>query len=52
MDRHRAWCVVVCLIGDGQEINRGEAGIAEWVRALQGKGQLAAHGIQQKERGD
>ena len=36
MDRHRDWCVVVCLIGEGQEINRGEAGIAEWVRALQG----------------
>jgi hypothetical protein len=27
--------VVVCLIGEGQEINRGEAGVAEWVRALQ-----------------
>jgi len=37
MDRHRDWCVVVCLIGEGQEINRGEAGIAEWVRALQGE---------------
>lgn len=36
MDRHRDWCVVVCLIGEGQEINRGEAGIAEWIRALQG----------------
>ena len=35
MDRRRDWCVVVCLIGEGQEINRGEAGIAEWVRALQ-----------------
>ena len=36
MDRHRDWCVVVVLIGEGQEINRGEAGVAEWVRALQG----------------
>ncbi|KAB7647596.1 DUF2075 domain-containing protein [Polymorphobacter fuscus] len=36
MDRHRDWCVVVCLIGEGQEINRGEAGVGEWVRALQG----------------
>jgi len=36
MDRHKDWCVVVCLIGEGQEINRGEAGIAEWIRALQG----------------
>ena len=36
MDRHPEWCVVVCLIGEGQKINRGEAGVAEWVRALQG----------------
>ena len=36
MDRHPDWCVVVCLIGEEQEINRGEAGISEWVRALQG----------------
>ena len=36
MDRHTDWCVVVALIGEGQEINRGEAGVAEWVRALQG----------------
>jgi hypothetical protein len=35
MDRRPDWCVVVGLIGEGQEINRGEAGIAEWVRALQ-----------------
>jgi len=35
MDRQPDWCVVVCLIGEGQEINRGEAGVAEWVRALQ-----------------
>jgi hypothetical protein len=37
MDRHPDWCVVICLIGEGQEINRGEAGVAEWVRALQGE---------------
>ncbi len=35
MDRRPDWCVVVALIGEGQEINRGEAGVAEWVRALQ-----------------
>jgi len=35
MDRLEDWCVVVCLIGDGQEIHDGEAGIAEWFRALQ-----------------
>jgi len=35
MDRRPDWCVVICLIGEGQEINRGEAGIAEWIRTLQ-----------------
>ncbi len=35
MDRHRGWAVIVALIGSGQEINRGEAGLAEWGRALQ-----------------
>ena len=35
MDRHIDWCTVVCLIGGGQEINTGEAGIAEWLKALQ-----------------
>jgi hypothetical protein len=34
MNRHKDWCVVVCLIGGGQEINTGEAGIAEWITAL------------------
>lgn len=34
MDRHADWCVVVCLIGGGQEINTGEAGIDEWLSAL------------------
>lgn len=35
MDRRADWCVVVCLIGEGQEINRGEAGVTEWLAALQ-----------------
>jgi len=35
MDRHPDWCTVVCLIGGGQEINTGEAGIAGWLDALQ-----------------
>lgn len=37
MDRHQEWCVIVCLIGGGQEINRGESGIAEWLDALRNK---------------
>lgn len=35
MDRHPDWAVIVALIGSGQEINRGEAGLEEWGRALQ-----------------
>lgn len=35
LDRHPDWAVVVCLIGGGQEINTGEAGISEWLNALQ-----------------
>lgn len=35
MDRHPDWCTVVCLIGGGQEINTGEAGLLEWLTALQ-----------------
>jgi hypothetical protein len=34
LDRHRDWAVIVCLVGGGQEINTGEAGIGEWVDAL------------------
>lgn len=35
MDRHDGWCAIICLVGGGQEINTGEAGIEEWLRALQ-----------------
>lgn len=34
LDRHSDWAVVVCLVGGGQEINTGEAGISEWIDAL------------------
>jgi hypothetical protein len=34
MNRHGDWCVVVCLIGGGQEINEGEAGLSEWFGTL------------------
>ena len=34
MDRHSGWCTIVCLIGGGQEINAGEAGLTEWFAAL------------------
>jgi hypothetical protein len=35
LDRHRDWAVVVCLVGGGQEINTGEAGISEWLEVIQ-----------------
>jgi len=35
LDRHPDWAVVVCLVGGGQEINTGEAGISEWIEALE-----------------
>ena len=35
MDRRRDWAVIICLVGAGQEINTGEAGIREWIEALQ-----------------
>ena len=35
LDRHHDWAVVVCLVGGGQEINTGEAGISEWIEALE-----------------
>jgi len=35
MDRHSDWATVVCLVGGGQEINTGEAGISEWFEAIE-----------------
>jgi len=37
MDRHQDWCTIVCLIGGGQEINTGEAGVSEWIESLRKK---------------
>ncbi len=34
LDRHKDWAVIVCLVGGGQEINTGEAGISEWLSAI------------------
>jgi len=34
LDRHHDWAVIICLVGGGQEINTGEAGIREWLDAL------------------
>lgn len=37
MDRHTDWTVLVCLVGGGQEINIGEAGIDAWLDAVNSK---------------
>jgi len=34
LDRHEGWAVIVCLVGGGQEINTGEAGLTEWFRSI------------------
>ena len=34
MNRHSDWCTIVCLIGGGQEIHTGEAGLEEWISSL------------------
>ena len=34
LDRHKDWAVIICLVGGGQEINTGEAGISEWLNAV------------------
>jgi hypothetical protein len=35
LNRHQDWAVIVCLVGGGQEINRGEAGISEWIESVE-----------------
>ena len=37
LDLREDWATIVCLVGGGQEINTGEAGISEWIRALNEK---------------
>lgn len=37
LNRHKDWAVIVCLVGGGQEINTGEAGISEWIKAVKTK---------------
>ena len=37
MDRHEDWATIICLIGGGQEINIGEAGLPEWFSAIKEK---------------
>ena len=34
LDQKEDWAVIICLVGGGQEINTGEAGITDWIDAL------------------
>ena len=34
LDRHDTWAVIVCLVGGGQEVHTGEAGIGAWLEAV------------------
>jgi hypothetical protein len=38
MSRRPGWTAIVALVGGGQEINTGEAGLSEWGRALSKSG--------------
>lgn len=37
LDQREDWATIICLVGGGQEINTGEAGISEWIDALNEK---------------
>lgn len=37
LDQRQDWATIICLVGGGQEINTGEAGISEWINALNEK---------------
>ena len=34
LDQREDWATIICLVGGGQEINTGEAGISEWISAI------------------
>ena len=34
LDQREDWAAIICLVGGGQEINTGEAGITAWIEAL------------------
>ena len=34
LDQREDWATIVCLVGGGQEIHTGEAGISEWIKSL------------------
>ena len=34
MDRLDDWAIILCLLGGGQEINKGEDGLIEWLKSI------------------
>lgn len=34
MDKSHEWGVILCLLGGGQEINKGEDGLIEWLKSI------------------
>ena len=34
LDQREDWATIICLVGGGQEIHTGEAGISEWIKSL------------------
>jgi hypothetical protein len=43
MRKHKDYAVVIALVGSGQEINTGEAGLGEWGRALKTRPEWQIH---------
>lgn len=37
MNRYKGWAAIIALVGGGQEINTGEAGLREWGKAIEEK---------------
>ena len=37
LDQREDWATIICLVSGGQEINTGEAGISEWIKAINEK---------------
>lgn len=37
LDQHEDWCVMVCLVGGGQDIHTGETGLVEWIETVKNK---------------
>ena len=43
LHRHRDWAAIIALVGNGQEINTGEAGLAAWGEALMARPHWQVH---------